>query len=261
MESRTNPLFVIICITALSIVSSLNLSAQQEGGFTADRPGATTGPDVLPKGRVQWETGTAWERSSLDGPLTTTWTVNTSMLRWGFSDYAELRLQADYLHRSYEHGGAVNGFDNVTLGTKVRLFDGYNAFPAVSLLANVLIPGGDNAEFLPSHTGGQMGLLFANDLTSWCSLGYEVDLIWNGYTQPTVFWGLGLGFSVGESFTIQVEEYNHSFGGNTESWSELSFAFQLSPRVQLDLGTDINLNHPDRYHNLLLGVSWQLTSR
>ena len=37
--------------------------AQESVGFTADRPGSTTSVDVLPRGRVQWETGIGWERS------------------------------------------------------------------------------------------------------------------------------------------------------------------------------------------------------
>ena len=79
------------------LVSSIDAYAQDEG-FTADRPGATTGVDVLPKGRLQLESGFALEHTNLDAPSENKWTFNTSMLRWGFSDYAELRLQAAWLN-------------------------------------------------------------------------------------------------------------------------------------------------------------------
>ena len=72
----------------LALLPLLASAQSEEVGFTADRPGATTGTDVLPKGRMQWETGIGFERSKLDGPAVNTWTLNTTLLRWGFSDYA-----------------------------------------------------------------------------------------------------------------------------------------------------------------------------
>ncbi len=243
----------LLCAALLSLCAF----AQENEGFTADRPGATTGPDVLPRGRVQWETGVSWELSRLETPGTTTWTVNSSMLRWGFSDFAELRVQGDYIISIFD-GNLLRGFDNFTIGTKAKLYEGGGILPTISLLANVLIAGGRRSEFLPRHHGAHMGLLFANDLASWCSLGYEADLIWTGEGHPTVFFGACLGFSLTEKLSLQLEEFNYAHNADLQCWSELSLAYQLSERVQLDLGTDINLNTPAKYHNLMLGVSWQL---
>ena len=165
--------------------------AQETVGFTADRPGSTTSVKVLPKGRVQWETGIGWERSKLEGPAKNTWTMNTSLLRWGISSSAELRLQADWLYSSAD-GEHSSGLSDVALGAKVHLFEGWKAVPEVSLLANVLIPGGSNAKFLPHEWGGQLGILFENQLTPWFSLGYEGDLIWSDNSRPTFFYGVCL---------------------------------------------------------------------
>ena len=236
------------------------LAQTEEAGFTADRPGATTGVDVLPKGRVQWETGIGFERSKMDGPAATTWTLNSSLLRWGISESAELRLQADYLYSSCE-GAHTNGLSNVAIGTKVKLFEGCKAVPAVSLLGNVLIPGGSDAEYLPRYVGGQMGLLFQNELTSWLSLGYEADLIWSDSARPTVFWGFCLGFQVTDRCSLIAEEYNYNMAGGHENWIELGAAYQLTPRLQLDLATDISLNDPKHYFNLLAGIAWQITKK
>ena len=237
---------ILPVITLLLALQSIGAKAQDEGGFTADRPGALTGTDVLPLGRIQWETGASWELSRLDSPSVTTWTINTSMLRWGFSDFAELRIQGDYLI-NVSNGNTRHEFDNLTIGTKAKLSEGSGILPAVSLLANVIV-----------STGAQMCLLFSNELTPWCSLAYEADLIWSGKGRPTAFFGLGLGFSLGERFSIQLEEFNYFRPHVTECWSELSFAYQLSGRLQLDIGTDISLNSPAKSHNLMLGVSWQL---
>lgn len=229
---------------------------EDENTFTADRPGATNGVDVLPKGRLQWETGIGFERSKLDGPTTKKWTLNTSTMRWGFSDYAELRLQGDWLFDSCE-GEHHNGLSNVAIGTKVRLFDGWNAIPAMALLAHVFIPG--NNEFMPEHWGGQVALAFQNELAPWLSLGYEGNLTWSDSDRPEFFYGACLCFAFAERWQLLTEEYNCNNSDGTENWVELGVAYQLTERLQLDMSTDFNLNYPRRFCNQSVGLSWQIT--
>ena len=134
-----------------------------------------------------------FEHAEQDGITTKTWTLNTSMLRWGFSDYAELRLQGDWVFDSCE-GIHNNGLANLAIGTKAKLFDGWKAVPAIALLGNVFIPGSNN--YLPEDWGGQIGLLFENQLTDRLTLGYEGDMIWNDASRPTIFFGLCLGLDL-----------------------------------------------------------------
>lgn len=248
-------------VVVLLLVTLLPLSAlaqSEEADFIADRPGATTGIEVMPMGRLQWETGIGYERLKIDGIVATTWTLNTSLLRWGISESAELRLQADYLYSSCE-GAHINGLSNVAIGTKVKLFEGWKAVPAVSLLGNVLVPGGSNAEFLPEEWGGQMGLIFQNELTSRCTLGYEANLIWSDAAKPIFFWGACLGFQLNDRLWLMAEEYNYQYSDTHENWIELGAAYQLTSRLQLDLATDISLNYPKRFFNLMAGVAWQIS--
>ena len=42
---------------------------------------------------------------------------------------------------------------------------------------------------------------------------------------------------------------------------ELGAAYMLTPRLQLDLATDIYLNYPKRYFNLMVGIAWQITKK
>lgn len=223
------------------------LYAQGEADFTADRPGATTGTDVLPKDRVQWETGVGLEHSNIEFPSTTTWTINTSLLRYGISDYAELRLQADGLYTSSDED-SFGGLANILIGSKLHLFDGWKAIPEMSLLANIMIPGGKNSNYLPENIGGQLGLLFQNNLSSKLSLGYEADVIWGDEEKPTAFWGVCLGLHVSDRLNLMLEEYNYN-NVHTECWMEIGAAFMVSKRLQIDLATDLSLQYPKRYCN------------
>ena len=249
---------IIVMLFALLSISALAQS--EKACFTADRPGTTTGVDVLPKGRVQWETGMAYERVRLGDLTSTTWTLNSSLFRWGFSQLAELRLQADYLYNTFE-GDHHHGFSNVAIGTKARLFEGWQAVPAISLLGNVFIPGSREAAFMLSDWSGQMGLLFQNEITPWLSLGYETDIYWYSQAKPTFFWGFCLTFQATKRCSLMVEEFNNQYYGLHDNWLELGAAFQIAPRLQLDISTDISLNYPKDYFNLMLGVAWQINKK
>ena len=229
---------------------SMCICAQEENDFMADRPGATTGTGVLPKGRIQWETGIGVEYSSIDSPSTTTWAINTSLLRFGITDYAELRLQADGLYSKNEEE-SYGGLANLCIGTKLHLYDGRKAIPKMSLLANLILPGGKGSHYLPENIGGQIGLLFENNLSSRISLGYEADLIWGDEEKPIVFWGACLGLQLSDRFSLMVEEYNYNYI-HTDCWMEIGAALMVSKKVQIDLATDLSLQYLKRYFTLSL---------
>jgi len=106
-----------------------------------------------------------------------------------------------------------------------------------------------------------LGLLCQNQLAPWLSLGYEADLIWNDSSRPAVFFGLCLGFDINDKLSVGLEEYNENTTDGTDCWSEISIGWQVTSRVQLDIGSDIYLNHLGRYHNVMLGLAWQITKR
>ena len=243
----------------LALLPLMASAQSEEVGFTADRPGATTGPDVLPKGRLQWETGVGYQHIKVEDLKTHSWTLNTSLLRYGISDYAELRFQGDWS----KTGGDIfdyNGPENIALGTKVRLFDGWKFVPAISLLGNVYIPS-KHYDYMPDNWSGQLSLVFQNVLTPWLSLGYEMNLTWYDSDRPIFFYGACLAFTLNDHWQLIVEEYNENTTLGTDNWVELGAAYQLTPRLQLDLATDINLNEPKSFWNLNVGVAWQITKK
>ena len=237
----------------------LALAQSEEAGFTADRPGATTGVDVLPKGRLQWEMGMGYQQVRQNGATSYIWTLNTTLLRFGISDYAELRLQGDWK----KEGGEIfdyNGSENVAIGAKAKLFDGWKFVPAVSLLGNIIIPS-KRYDNMPNNWSSQMGLLCQNQLTSWLSLGYEGDLIWFDSEKPIIFYGACLGFALNDRWQLIAEEYNYRYPDNTENWMELGVAWQLSRRVQIDVNTDVYLNDFKSFWSIAVGVAGQITKK
>lgn len=242
---------------ALCLILTALTASGQHVPFTTDLPGSTGGTDVLPKGRFQLETVVGFERQSFESPATNSWTINSSMLRLGITEFAELRLQGSYLYTACD-GIHTKGFSDVSIGTKVKFFRTEKLLPNISLLANVFVPGGKDADFLPENWGGQLGLLLDWDLNSWITLSCEGDIYWKE-EKPDYLYGVGLNFDLSDRSFLAVDEYNQTGDDGFYSWLALSFAYQIAPRLLMDVSTDFCLNNFANNQNLMIGFAWQIT--
>ena len=227
----------------------------QEEEFSADRPGATTGTDVMPVGRLQWETGAGYERDKSSAPTEHTWTLNTSLLRYGMAKFAELRLQND-IYSTHADGDALYG--SIAIGTKINMFGGCGLLPAISLLGDVAVPYGKRVDGEHRRVGGQLHALFDTAISHRWSLGCDVGLDWDDNDSDcTVFLGACLSFQATDNLGLFVEEYNH-FGNGHTSWLETGLSYQIGDNLQLDVATDISLNAPADHFVVQFGVAWRM---
>jgi hypothetical protein len=253
-------LFAMIALMPLSLMAQ----EAETASFTSDLFGGITGVDILPKGRLQWETFAFYEHSTMYDYDSKTWSPNTSVLRYGISNSTELSLQGAWFHTTDEDE-KYSGFGDLVVGVKTRLFEGWKAVPAISLRGLLYFPGGENDYFLPDNFSYQLDLIFYNPLTSWCALGYMGTMIWDDLPKPTVVFGGYLDFFLTDRLTFSVEERNCRYGFEEENyldtWAGLTLSYQLLPRVELGLTSDISLRYPKDFFNLSLGVAWQLTKK
>ena len=229
--------------------------------LSADRPGMATGTDVTPFLKVVWETGfeSTWDGSP--GFL-----LPTTMLRFGVTKFAELRLEYDGSYYRFDHQELRHwsyDMQPLIIGTKVKIFEGYKWVPKISLMANLAIPLSRVPDgFVQPHTAPSLYLLFQNDVTDWFNIGYNVGAEWSGVSHiPNTFLALCLGFNIGERFGAFVESFNYltRYGKrNTEAECNLDFGFTclVHPRVQLDLYGMFNCQDPRNFNGIGLGVAW-----
>ena len=241
-----------VCLHAQDVENAEPLSV------AADRPGMATGVGVLPFKTVQWETGVQWDYTDKMHSLT----LPTTMLRIGVTSFAELRLQYD---GTLAQGNTLEdkwtyGVEPITLGTKIKIFDGWKAVPKVSFLANICLPA-TKEQYETSYVAPSIYLLFENDVTDWLNLCYNVGLEWNGVdATPSTFVALCLSFAMGEQWGAFVESYNYftrlSTGTEAEWNLDAGFTYMPHRRVQLDVYASINCQAPVMYSNVGVGVAW-----
>lgn len=104
-------------ITFLMICASFGAWAQKDAEFTADRPGASTGPAVVGHKVIQLEQGIQYDGDGAAG----TFTFSNTLLRYGLLPNMELRLGGDgFIYQTTNDGVEqwFPAFSGLSVGTK-----------------------------------------------------------------------------------------------------------------------------------------------
>ena len=163
----------------------------------------------------------------------------------------------------YNDGDAMEptfGINPLTIGTKLKVYEGSGILPSIGLLAEVQSPHVGSKDLLPSHLAPSLYLIFENPVTDWFGICYNVGEQWNGETaKPTTFLGLCLYFSFNDQFGAFVDSYNYlnSEEGN-QYMSQIGFTWLVSRHVQLDIEGDFDLQNFGKYYAIGCGVSWMI---
>lgn len=249
----------------------------------ADRPGTGTGPTVLERGVIQWETG--FEAQHYLGLHAITLPATT--FRFGLDKRAELRLEYAGALGFFDHSDTISLPDRqfyaptpLYIGSKILLWEGSDErhlkwIPKISLMAEIGLPlTTEMAKRMP--IAGNIDLLFENEITNWFSISYDFGAYWVEWApMPDFFASLSLNFMPTDKLGLFVENYN-SFdcdldpavlGYSTVHMVYLDFGltYLVHPRVQLDLYSGFNCYHtepilrgPKNDVYLGLGVAWRI---
>jgi len=248
-------LSVKLIMLVLGILMGTSLLAQ-ESDFTADRPGAATGTDILSKGAFQWETGVGFD---MDGALHS-YTLNNTLFRFGISNAAEIRIGMDWLmDYDSELRQHQMGVSALNIGTKVRLYQGEGWIPTFSVLTNLAIPRLGSAIYCPEHLAPSLYLLAQHDWCDWLNVGYNVGAEWDGFSPtPYAFAAISFDFSPTDRLGCFIEGYGNFKKDDNSYFTDFGISWMAAPRVQLDVAAYINLLHPISVFGVSAGVAWQI---
>ena len=246
---------LVLMILALG---SLSAMAQDEAEFTADRPGASTGPGVVGHHVIQLEQGVQYDG---DGSRFGTYTFSNTLIRYGLFPNMELRLGGDAF--LYPSGGCdisyMAAFSGLSVGTKIKCFDGQGAIPAVSVLADFSIPCTASDGFNVDHLAPSLYLLFENPVCDWLGIRFNLGAEWDGtLSGTTTFAALCLGFSATDSLGCFVESYNYFNELGNAYCMDFGLNWQVSRKVQLDVAANMDLTNPAQCWAISCGVAWQI---
>lgn len=249
---------IVLCL--LVVIAPKAMAQEEEFVFSPDRPGMATGPGVTPFKSVLFEAGVQYDKAGDDHSLT----LPTTLVRVGISRFAELRVGFDgALSKSGGSKGWNYSASLVNFGTKLRVFEGYKAIPEVAFMANFAVPCTKSMAD-KMHVAPSVYALFNNDVTDWLSVGYNVGAEWNGEdATPATFVAVCLGANATDNLGFFVESYNYFIKEKHQSadcdWNlDFSLNYMVTPRLQLDLYSGINLQRPKEGALIGAGVAWKI---
>lgn len=229
-----------------------------------DRPGQTNPPDVIPPNAMQLETGFSSETKTAEGTHSVNFLYNTSLVRIGMLENCELRITLEYAGTkvdSASHVATLDGFNPVSVGTKLAVCPEKGIIPQTSLNVAIMLPYFGKKEFRPSFLAPSFYFLMQNMLNKNLSLGYNLGLQWDGI-QPnaTAVYSISLSATVHESIGIFAECYGFTTENSVSDYrADAGFTYLVSNNIQVDFSAGFGLNTiaPDSFE--AFGFAWRFS--
>lgn len=246
------------------------LAAGQEArDLCADRPGLGTPACTVDKGRVVVELGLGdWTREQDAQGRVDTIQAGDALVRLGLGDHLEAQVGwTAYGHvRSHDRlGGMVEkdgGVGDVQLALRRNLSNPDGSGFSIAMMPYVSLPVGGSAIGAGDWGAGlivpvsfDLGGGLSLDLTPQIDAAVDGDRHGRHVAYGSV---AGLGFSLSDTVSGaiegQVARDEDPDGHATQALAGLSFAWQPSADVQIDIGANIGLNQDSPDSQVYLGV-------
>lgn len=243
-------------------------AAAQERELCPDRPGLGTPPCVVAPGRVQVETALAdWTLDRNAGARSDTILFGDTLLRIGVGERVEVRFGWTPLGYSRERDSGMvdraTRVGDITLGAKLNLASPDGSGFSAALLPYATLPVG-RAPIGAGDWGAGLVVPLSYDLSGTVQLqaspqvAAAVDV--DGDGRHLAYGGtIALGWSPVDAITLDFEMQTvrdrDPAGHGTHLLGGLALAWQPSRNLQLDVGTNLGLNHDSDDLELYAGVS------
>ncbi|MCX6258625.1 MAG: transporter [Bacteroidia bacterium] len=244
----------LILLFALGLCFLVSFS--QNSGDTIivpDRPGMSTPPFLIPARTLEIESGYSFERT-ID-PKQISVLYNTSLFRYGLNPNCEIRLQVNYSGFK-DSLNYFEGFDPLTIGSKLLIFEGQGAIPRTSFLFNLTLPGFGYKEFRPANPVPSAYLLMQNDFSDDLNLCYNLGMEWaDKSSEVSYFAAVCLGYNISDKLSCFAESYSYfEKSSDAACFADAGLLYLLNNNLQIDISGNIDLIKPSNYYMLSFGA-------
>ena len=253
-------------LALLFLAAAAPALAQQtppEEPIDLDRPDVTNGTHIVSTGLVQFELGGLYTH---DGPRTGA-TSSPMTARIGVLDWLELRIGGDGLLRQTTETADTNGFGNVQLGAKLRLWADPGGIPVLSILPTINLPTASAEKGLGSGDADYtIAVLTGTDVGArgHIDFNYGIGQIGAGQGRPHYTQHLlstSASFAASQHWSPYAEVFWFS-KTDVDGTPEVSFdggaIYTFGPRLALDGGVQVGLNGQANDYGVFAGISFVL---
>ena len=216
------------------------LNGQEHPELITDRPDQTESAETVPFGSMQIESGFNYGQEKYpDNIFRKSYDVNSTLLRFGLFDKAELRTGI-----SFPYNELTGSTSEYSIGTKIGLLDNRGFIPQSGLIIDFTIDN-KTRKVAPAFI-----FAFAFDIPHDLSLGINVGADDFNFKYSTV-----LGIALSENMAGYFEMYGGDTGSRISLLSNAGFTYLLNKTNQLDLSTGYSISQPKSW---FMGIGYSL---
>jgi hypothetical protein len=243
-----------------------------DGPINTDRPTFTPANTVVPRGRLQFESGFTFNYEPAGRVQTTVYDFPELAMRYGIFERAEFRIfwlgpSFDEIDNSTRRSGRTNsGVSDMEVGFKWQLLveDKERKWrPTTALITSIIAPTGGASRFSDQTVEPYINLIYGWSLTDKLTLSGSTGYL--GIRQQPAFGTIGRTdnlqrfhqslvafYSVGERSTLFYEWYVLMFTGAQDNrpthFMDGGVLYRLTPNIQVDLRAGFGLSgRPDDF--------------
>ncbi|MFV0345615.1 MAG: transporter [Bacteroidales bacterium] len=240
--------------TLLALLFLLIVTHSINAQIITDRPTQAAGSSIVARGAFQIESGIllSYEEVS-EHSSSRQLLLPTTLFRYGLSNIFELRVAPQYELNEAE-GQTVNGFSDLSIGTKIQLLNKAEKNTQIAFLTHLIVPTG-TSELRSDKYGTSSSLCLSNKLCDNMSLGYNIGYNYFGEGNGDFTYSAALGIGVNDKVGIYIEPYGALVNmDDFQLNADAGFTYLANNNLQFDLsfGTGIN----NRMNYMSVGCSW-----
>lgn len=219
----------ILSATILFFAQMFSASAQdvESPYMPSGRPGFTTGASLVDNKSLMLESGLGFDNRYCP----TTFTINTSTLRYGFAERVEGRFS---ISEAFMEGGD-KGISSLSLAAKIGLVN--NGDYKLSVLPQVYLPCSSSVGY--SNVHALLNLLYSKKLDDKWSLSANAAARWHNSSEKFgAMAALFVSYAMTDKLSLSAEVYGDGIAEDFTTFNiGVAAAYQIHPRLQLDLST------------------------
>lgn len=225
--------------------------------INSDRPGYSDPPQTVGIGKIQWENGFDFTFYDNNTSINEMNLIN-SLIRYGITDYSEIRLNFGYSNVNSELNSGMSGISQIGLGTKLKINESdQGLLPSSSLIVGLGLPYGDT-QFKPDIIEPSMVFVFENSLNEDYALGYNLGFNWSE-GDISYFYSLSLAYNVNENLNLTVGYLSELYINDApKQYVEFALGYMLMNNLQIDFWTSYTPFYEMKENFFGVGFSWLL---
>lgn len=232
--------------------------------IVTDRPTQAVSPYIVPKGKLQIETGFGYERETNSTDDITRYSIANTLFRYSIFKNFEVRASTYYGIEEINPlqdvaDSSINGFGPLTLGFKVHIIEEKGWRPEMAIVTNITLRHLGEESFAPTYSYPNASFLASYSLGKFAIVG-NAGFSYNGENADGFFiYSVAFSYNILPKLAVFIEPYgNFDHGDLPNHKIDAGFAYVIRHNLLIDISGGIGLSKSNDKDFIALGLSWRI---